>query len=56
VENGKVSKQAVLVMMGMDNGIYYEENEGRGHSETILESVIQWFQSSLLWRLTPAIV
>jgi hypothetical protein len=28
--NRKVRKQAVLIMMGMDNGIFYEENEDGG--------------------------
>ncbi len=28
--DGKVSKQAVLIMMGMDNGMFYEENEDGG--------------------------
>ena len=30
--DGKVSKQAVLIMMGMDNGIFYEENEDGGRA------------------------
>jgi hypothetical protein len=30
--DGKVSKQAVRIMMGMDNGIFYEENEDGGRA------------------------
>jgi hypothetical protein len=29
---GKVSKQAVMVMMGMDNGMFYEESEDGGRA------------------------